>query len=575
MSDTLSDPLLGLLRDQQMLDDLQLEEVSEALNKGASNTIAAIKELGFMDGETVLQIVADYLGAPVLPVEPSMITDQLKEIMTAETAQQYQCIPVGLEDEMLQVAFVDPLDPSKIDELGYVIPFPIQVIVADPAEVEKCLSEAYGGSMNKVQIESGIADILSQIDGVIEDVSPEDAENTVDSNAVDLSLEDDDMPIVKFVNLVLMQAVQDRASDIHFEPFEDEFKIRYRVDGALYEMTPPPLHLAMPVASRLKIMANLDISERRLPQDGRISCNINGRQVDLRLSTLPTQFGESVVLRVLDRSAVNLGIEHLGFPGPIMDYVQEAIQQPNGIFVVTGPTGCGKTTTLYSCLRKINKTDLKLLTVEDPVEFDIEGIMQVPVKESVGMTFAKALRAFLRQDPDVIMVGEMRDLETSQIAIQASLTGHLVISTLHTNDAPGAVTRLVDMGVEPFLISSTLMGVLAQRLVRTICKDCKTGFEPTEQQIELLSLKPEDVAGKELFYGSGCGECNDTGYKGRKGIYELLRISESVRSLINERAPTVVIRQKAVEEGMITLREDGLRSIFNGDSSIEEVMKYT
>jgi len=329
------------------------------------------------------------------------------------------------------------------------------------------------------------------------------------------------------------------------------------------------------VASRLKIMANLDISERRLPQDGRISCNINGRQVDLRLSTLPTQFGESVVLRVLDRSAVNLGIEHLGFPGPIMDYVQEAIQQPNGIFVVTGPTGCGKTTTLYSCLRKINKTDLKLLTVEDPVEFDIEGIMQVPVKESVGMTFAKALRAFLRQDPDVIMVGEMRDLETSQIAIQASLTGHLVISTLHTNDAPGAVTRLVDMGVEPFLISSTLMGVLAQRLVRTICKDCKTGFEPTEQQIELLSLKPEDVAGKELFYGSGCGECNDTGYKGRKGIYELLRISESVRSLINERAPTVVIRQKAVEEGMITLREDGLRSIFNGDSSIEEVMKYT
>jgi type IV pilus assembly protein PilB len=575
MSDTLSDPLLGLLRDQQMLDDLQLEEVSEALNKGASNTIAAIKELGFMDGETVLQIVADYLGAPVLPVEPSMITDQLKEIMTAETAQQYQCIPVGLEDEMLQVAFVDPLDPSKIDELGYVIPFPIQVMVADPAEVEKCLSEAYGGSMNKVQIESGIADILSQIDGVIEDVSPEDAENTVDSNAVDLSLEDDDMPIVKFVNLVLMQAVQDRASDIHFEPFEDEFKIRYRVDGALYEMTPPPLHLAMPVASRLKIMANLDISERRLPQDGRISCNINGRQVDLRLSTLPTQFGESVVLRVLDRSAVNLGIEHLGFPGPIMDYVQEAIQQPNGIFVVTGPTGCGKTTTLYSCLRKINKTDLKLLTVEDPVEFDIEGIMQVPVKESVGMTFAKALRAFLRQDPDVIMVGEMRDLETSQIAIQASLTGHLVISTLHTNDAPGAVTRLVDMGVEPFLISSTLMGVLAQRLVRTICKDCKTGFEPTEQQIELLSLKPEDVAGKELFYGSGCGECNDTGYKGRKGIYELLRISESVRSLINERAPTVVIRQKAVEEGMITLREDGLRSIFNGDSSIEEVMKYT
>ena len=558
-----------------MLDDLQLEEVSEALNRGAQNAISAIKDLGFMDAETILQIVADYLGAPIVAVDPSMITDELKEVMNAENAQQYQCVPVGLEDEMLQVAFVDPLDPSKIDELGYVVPYPIQVMVADPSEVEKALAEAYGGGMNKVQIESGIAEIISQIEDVVEDVNPEEMENAVDENAVDLSLEDDDMPIVKFVNLVLMQAVQDRASDIHFEPFEDEFKIRYRVDGALYEMTPPPLHLAMPVASRLKIMANLDISERRLPQDGRISCNINGRQVDLRLSTLPTQFGESVVLRVLDRSAVNLGIEHLGFPEPIMEYVEEVIEEPNGIFVVTGPTGCGKTTTLYSCLRRINKTGIKLLTVEDPVEFDIEGIMQVPVKESVGMTFAKALRAFLRQDPDVIMVGEMRDLETSQISIQASLTGHLVISTLHTNDAPGAVTRLVDMGVEPFLISSTLMGVLAQRLVRTICSDCKTGFEPTEQQLELLSLKPEDAVGKQFFYGSGCGECSDTGYKGRKGIYELLKVSESVRTLINERAPTVVIRQKAVEEGMITLREDGLRGIFNGDSSIEEVMKYT
>ncbi len=281
-----------------MLDDLQLEEVSEALNRGAQNAIAAIKDLGFMDAETILQIVADYLGAPIVAVDPSMITDELKEVMNAETAQQYQCVPVGLEDEMLQVAFVDPLDPSKIDELGYVVPYPIQVMVADPSEVEKALAEAYGGGMNKVQIESGIAEIISQIEDVVEDVNPEEMENAVDENAVDLSLEDDDMPIVKFVNLVLMQAVQDRASDIHFEPFEDEFKIRYRVDGALYEMTPPPLHLAMPVASRLKIMANLDISERRLPQDGRISCNINGRQVDLRLSTLPTQFGESVVLRV-------------------------------------------------------------------------------------------------------------------------------------------------------------------------------------------------------------------------------------------------------------------------------------
>jgi type IV pilus assembly protein PilB len=558
-----------------MLDDLQLEEINEELNRSENPAIQIIKDLGYMDLDTVLQVIADYLGAAVIPVEAGMVTDELKEILPAETALAHQCVPLGLQDEMLQVAFVDPLDPSKIDELGYVVPFPIQIMVADPSGVQKCLAEAYGGGGgSSIQIESGIADILSEIETTA-DINPDEVGEVVDAGALDLTADEDSMPIIKFVNLVLLQAVQDRASDIHFEPFEDEFKIRYRVDGALYEMTPPPLHLAMPVASRLKIMANLDISERRLPQDGRISCNIGGRQVDLRLSTLPTQFGESVVLRVLDRSAVSLELESLGFPDSIMDYVKQAIVQPNGIFVVTGPTGCGKTTTLYSCLRRINKTDDKLLTVEDPVEFDIEGIMQVPVKESVGMTFAKALRAFLRQDPDVIMVGEMRDLETSQIAIQASLTGHLVLSTLHTNDAPGAVTRLVDMGVEPFLISSTLMGVLAQRLVRKVCSSCKTSFEPTDQQLELLNLSAQDIGEKQFFYGEGCGDCNDTGYKGRKGIYELLVVSEATRLLINERAPTVVVRQKAVEEGMITLRDDGLRSIFNGDSSIEEVLKYT
>jgi len=329
------------------------------------------------------------------------------------------------------------------------------------------------------------------------------------------------------------------------------------------------------VTSRIKVMANLDIAERRLPQDGRIAITLGGRQIDLRVSTLPTQFGESVVLRVLDRSAVNMELESLGFSKFIYDHVGQAIQQPNGIFINTGPTGCGKTTTLYSCLRRINSIDSKLLTVEDPVEFDIEGIMQVPVNEGVGMTFPRALRAFLRQDPDVIMLGEIRDLETSQIAIQASLTGHLVLSTLHTNDAPGAVTRLIDMGVEPFLISSTLLSVLAQRLVRTTCKKCRTPFEPTENQLALLNLSPHDIGDKVFYYGRGCGNCNDTGYKGRRGIYELLVISEPIRALINERAPTVVIRQKAVELGMVTLREDGMRGIFDGDTTIEEVLKYT
>jgi type IV pilus assembly protein PilB len=369
--------------------------------------------------------------------------------------------------------------------------------------------------------------------------------------------------------------VQDRASDIHFEPFEDEFKIRYRVDGALYEMSPPPKHLSLPVISRLKVMANLNISERRMPQDGRISYQIGSKLIDLRVSTLPTQFGESVVLRVLDRTAVNLEIESLGLPKFIYDYVCEVIQRPNGIVIVTGPTGCGKTTTLYSCLRRVNAIDSKLLTAEDPVEYDIEGIMQVAINENVGLTFSKALRSFLRQDPDIIMVGEMRDLETAQISIQASLTGHLVLSTLHTNDSPGAVTRMIDMGVEPFLISSTLMAVLGQRLVRTTCKSCRTPFEPTEAQLGLLNLSPHDLGDKVFYYGRGCSNCNDTGYRGRKGIFELLIINDTIRALINERAPTVVLRQKAIELGMVTLREDGLRSIFEGDTTIEEVVKYT
>jgi type IV pilus assembly protein PilB len=382
-------------------------------------------------------------------------------------------------------------------------------------------------------------------------------------------------PIVRFVNLILYQAIQDRASDIHFEPFEDEFKIRYRVDGALYEMAPPPKHLALPVISRIKVLSNLNIAERRLPQDGRIQIHLAGRQVDLRVSTLPTQFGESVVLRVLDRTVVNLELESLGMPADIIEPLNELIHLPNGIVIVTGPTGSGKTTTLYSCLKRINTVDVKLLTAEDPVEYDVEGIMQVPVNEAIGMTFGRALRAFLRQDPDTIMVGEMRDLETAQISIQASLTGHLVFTTLHTNDAPGAVTRMIDMGVEPFLISSTLEAVLAQRLVRTICKKCRVAYEPTDAVVSEIGLTKEDVLGRPFYYGKGCSECNETGYKGRKGLFELLTISEPIRELINMRAPSGVIRGKALELGMRTLREDGVRSILNGETTVEEVVKYT
>jgi type IV pilus assembly protein PilB len=569
MSDEISNPLLSLVREQGLIDDLQYEDVLAEFKRSGKSSIQILQDFGIMDLDSILQVMANYLSAEVVTVNEKNISPQIVQLVPAKTARMYQCLPVTLNGSTLQIALVDPLNPARVDELGFLLKKDIQLVVADPAAIQKTIEKLYpeGGD-----VDAGFSDILKQL-GSDEDLAKEAAVAGDDAAAMeDLA---NQAPIVRFVNLVIFQAVQDRASDIHFEPFETEFRIRYRVDGALYEMSPPPKHLALPVISRLKVMSNLNISERRVPQDGRINYNLGTKVIDLRVSTLPTQFGESVVLRVLDRTSVNLEVESLGFPKFIYDYVAEVIQRPNGIVVVTGPTGCGKTTTLYSCLRRVNTMDSKLLTAEDPVEYDIEGIMQVAINEAVGLTFSKALRSFLRQDPDIIMVGEMRDLETAQISIQASLTGHLVLSTLHTNDSPGAVTRLIDMGVEPFLISSTLMAVLGQRLVRTVCKSCRTPFEPTEAQLALLNLSPHDLGDKVFYYGRGCSTCNDTGYRGRKGIFELLIINDTVRALINERAPTVVVRQKAIELGMVTLREDGLRSIFDGDTTIEEVVKYT
>ncbi len=568
MQDYTSDPLLALIKAQNLIDDLQFEEVLQEIARSGKSSSEVLSDFGLVDTDTQLQLIADSLGTEVVNLDSVEFTPELLATMPGGTARMYQCVPVEDYGSSIRVAMANPMNPSVIDEISYIVRKEVQPVVADGKTIEKLINRHYG------EESEGVDQILKEL-GADTDIAKEasEAAATEDPNAMgDLANE---VPIVRFVNLVLFQAIKDRASDIHFEPFEDEFKIRYRVDGALYEMAPPPKALALPVISRIKVLSNLNISERRLPQDGRISLPIGGKQIDLRVSTLPTQFGESVVLRVLDRSAVNLDLESLGLPKYVGDYINEAILQPNGIFVVTGPTGSGKTTTLYSCLRKVNAIDTKLLTAEDPVEFDIEGIMQVAVNEAVGMTFMKALRSFLRQDPDVIMLGEMRDLETSQIAIQASLTGHLVLSTLHTNDAPGAVTRLVDMGVEPFLISSSLMAVLAQRLVRTICKKCRTPFEPTESQLSMLNLSPHDIGDKVFYYGRGCQSCNDTGYRGRKGIFELLVIGEAIRALINERAPSIVLRQKAVELGMVTLREDGLRSIFDGATTIEEVVKYT
>ncbi|MGD0207210.1 MAG: ATPase, T2SS/T4P/T4SS family [Verrucomicrobiota bacterium] len=569
MAEELSNPLLSLVKEQGLIDDLQYEEVTAELKRSGTPVFQLLQDFGILKLNDILHVMASNLGTEVVSLRDHELSPDLLKTIPANVARMYHCVPVALNDGILQVALADPLDPAHADEIGFASKRDVQVVVADPAEIEKAIDRHYGQEEAE-----DFSQILKEL-GSDKEMEREVSEAGAADDAKLVESLANEAPIVKFVNLVLFQAIQDRASDIHFEPFENEFRIRYRVDGALYEMSPPPKHLALPVISRLKVMSNLNISERRLPQDGRISYTVANRQVDLRVSTLPTQFGESVVLRVLDRASVNLDLDTLGFPKYLHDYVSEAVLRPNGILIVTGPTGSGKTTTLYSCMRRVNTIDSKLLTAEDPVEYDIEGIMQVAINEAVGMTFGKALRSFLRQDPDIIMVGEMRDLETAQISIQASLTGHLVLSTLHTNDATGAVTRLIDMGVEPFLISSTLMAVLAQRLVRTICKNCRTPFEPTEEQLSLLNLSAHDLGDKAFHYGRGCSTCNDTGYKGRKGIFELLIISEAIRLLINERAPTIVLRQKAIELGMVPLRDDGLRTIFEGDTTIEEVVKYT
>jgi len=553
-----------LFIEQHVLQPSQAEDVLNEANLNGKTIIQAMVDSGFVDETGFYHTIADALGAEYVDLGDKEIPPTILKLIPSGLARLHRALPIGLSGNSLRVALADPLDPRAAEDLRFALGKDVDVVVAPTEQIDNRIKEYYGAdttSMEEVLKQLGEAGDMLQIRG--------------DETAAAVEAEANATPIIRFVDLILYQAIQDRASDIHFEPFENEFKIRYRVDGALYEMSPPPRHLALPVISRVKVMANMNIAERRLPQDGRIQKNIAGRHVDLRVSTLPTQFGESVVLRVLDRSTVNLDLEMLGMPEYVHNYILEIINRPNGIFIATGPTGSGKTTTLYSCLRKINTIDSKLLTAEEPVEYDLEGIVQVPVNEGIGLTFARVLRAFLRQDPDRIMIGETRDLETAQIAIQASLTGHLVFTTLHTNDAPGAITRLIDMGVEPFLISATLEAVLGQRLLRSICPNCRAAYKPNESLLAQLELAKKDIGDRKFFYGKGCDSCNNTGYKGRKGIYELMKITDPLRELINERAPTVVLKQKAVELGMVTLRQDGLRSIFAGDTTIEEVLKYT
>ena len=572
MADYLSIPLLSLISEQNLLDEFQIEEAAGEVETKGVTAFQALVDLGYLDGDRIIQALCDHLGAESMDLNDALITPELVKLLPSELARQHKCVPVSHFEPTLQVAFVDPLDPAAIDEIGFSTGLDIQVVVADPTQVVAAVKEHYGE--DEADATAGGA----AFDEILKEMGADSTEDgkleVEDIEKIDVS--GDERDIAAFVDAVLVTAIGDRASDIHFEPFENDFKIRARVDGALYELTSPPISLAPNVVGRIKVMADLKPDERRRPQDGRIPRIMpDGRKIDLRVSCLPTQFGESIVLRVLDREAIKLDLDALGFPDEMLTQIKEIARTPNGIFIVTGPTGSGKTTTLYSTLHEVNSIGDKILSVEDPVEFDIDGIMQVPVKEAIGMTFAAGLRAFLRQDPDIIMVGEMRDLETAQISIQASLTGHLVLSTLHTNNAAGAVTRLLDMGVEPFLISSTLLCVLAQRLIRTICKKCSSPFEPTEKQVQMLGLNKSDLSDSQFHYGRGCSSCHDTGYSGRRGIFEFLTVSDEIRELINDVKPTIVVHQRAVELGMTTLRQDGLRGIYDGDTTVEEVLRYT
>ena len=543
---------------QHGLEQLYDDDVRE----GKRSYAQAIIDEGLASREDVFSLVAQFLGFELQIGEVAEIEEEALRRIEAEVARKYKIVPLYLSEGGVHFLAADPFNSSIIDDLTFALDLEIHLIVCDPGYVENLLDTHYPKE------ESTMDDLLGQ-------VGLQDFEGLDETKENDLTDAANETPIIRFVNLVIQQAIRAQASDIHFEPFEEEFKIRYRVDGALYEMSPPPKSLALPVISRIKVIADLNIAEHRIPQDGRIKLTIEGRAVDLRVSTLPTQFGESVVLRVLDKSAVNLDLDNLGLPENVKTGIRDAVRRPNGIFIVTGPTGSGKTTTLYSALREVNEVETKLLTAENPVEYELEGIMQVPVNHQVGLDFARALRAFLRQDPDKIMVGEIRDIETARIAVQASLTGHVVLSTLHTNDAPGAITRLIDMGLEPFLLSASLEFVLAQRLVRKICTGCKQDYEPAKDLIENLGLNQNDIGERQFFYGAGCEECNQSGYRGRTGLFEMIKVSDSFREMINSGAATLVLRQKAIEQGMRTLREDGVRSIFDGESTVEEVLKYT
>ena len=562
-----SKPLGELLIEMDLVTKEQLKHALKIQKKKGGALGKILVQLGYVSEEDIGLALAAQMGMEVIDLSEIEIPEDVLNMIPIDFVGTYQVIPYLYEDDTLYVAIADPTNISVLDDLWRIVNCRIQGAVASKKQIEEALQKYYGIGQEEEDLLVGIEDEEEGGEferGEMGKVDLQDPASMANSP-----------PVVKYLNLILKQGIKEHASDIHLEPFEKEFKIRMRIDGVLYEMAPPPPHLAPAIVSRIKVMSKLDIAETRLPQDGRIELTIGGRPVDLRVSTLPTLYGESVVMRILDRTNVNLDLEQVGLRPNELEVIRALIEKPNGIIFVTGPTGSGKTTTLYSALSEANRPEVKIITTEDPVEYDIEGLVQVQINPEIGVTYASCLRAILRQDPDKILVGEIRDLETAQIAVEASLTGHLVLSTLHTNDAPSAVARLVDLGVEPFLISATLEAVIAQRLVRKICTNCRVAYEPTNEELYELGLKRDEVYGKHFYYGKGCKVCNGAGYKGRQAIFEIMLVNEKIRQLIVERASTSRIKEAAKENGMRTLRESGLMAIYDGITTIEEVVRET
>ena len=555
---------------------LTREKVHECLNvqkqrHGSIKIGQIFLEFGLIDKKQLQIALAAQRGLEYISINDIDIAPDVIEKVPAQMAKTYSIIPIEYDDKLNELVVV--LDNSDnfraTDDLSTLMGFSVTAKMTDSEALQNALTRYYGSQDEQEGINELIEEIqddkmLAEYEGRDQSIDLDELKELSESN-----------PVKKLLNLVLLQAIRDKASDIHFEPFENEYKMRYRIDGVLYEMIPPPKHIAAALSSRIKVMANLDIAERRLPQDGRISLTVQNNPVDLRVSILPTMFGESVVLRVLDRSQISLDLDKLGFRPDDLELVHQLIYKPNGIVIVTGPTGCGKTTTLYAALEELNNIERKVITTEDPVEYDIDGVIQVQMKTDIGLTFARCLRSILRQDPDVVMAGEIRDLETAEIAAQASLTGHIVFTTLHTNDAPSSIARLLDLGIEPFLITATIEGIVAQRLVRRICNKCKTPYEPTEAQLMELGLTPDKLNGKKFHYGRGCSRCNNTGYRGRIALFEIMVFNDEMRELVMEQASTNLLRNAAKKAGMRLLRDNGLAAIYDGITTIDEIVKET